>query len=146
MAAGNNATAAMPASAAVTTQPAGTPPIGLDGFCPVTLAEQKRWQVGDRRWGVVHRGRTYLFAGPMEQKLFLDNPDRFSPAVSGQDVVAALDQGQAVDGHRQFGIQYQNRTYLFSSTATRDAFWKNPNRYAAEVLQAENPSRTTTLR
>lgn len=119
------------------------PPVGLEGFCPVTLAEQKRWQVGDRRWGVVHRGRTYLFAGPIEQQKFLSNPDRYSPAVSGQDVVMALDYGQSVDGTRALGTEYQNRIYLFSSQASQNAFWKNPERYAAQVLQAENPGQTT---
>jgi protein disulfide-isomerase len=107
----------------------------------MTLADQKRWQVGDRKYGVIHRGRTYLFAGPVEQQKFLSNPDHYSPAISGQDVVMALDQGQTVDGRRQFGLQYQGRTYLFSSDASRKAFSQNPKRYAAEVLQAENPNR-----
>lgn len=119
---------------------AAAPPLGLDGYCPVTLAEQKRWQVGDRRFGVIHRGRTYLFAGPVEQQKFLSSPDRFSPAISGHDVVAALDQGQAVEGRRQFGVEYQGRTYLFAGDASRRAFSQNPKRYAAEVLQAENPN------
>ncbi len=126
--------------AAPTASPAA-PPVGLDGYCPVTLADQKRWQVGDRRYGVIHRGRTYLFAGPVEQQKFLQNPDHYSPAISGQDVVMALDQGQTVDGQRQFGVEYQGRTYLFASDASRRAFSQNPKRYAAEVLQAENPNR-----
>ena len=53
------------------------PALGLDGYCPVTLADQKKWQVGDRRYGVIHRGRTYLFAGPVEQQKFLANPDHY---------------------------------------------------------------------
>ncbi len=140
-----NAPAPAPAAttgASVTVNPAnpvGIPALGLDGYCPVTVAEQKRWQMGDRRWGVVHRGRTYLFAGPVEQKTFLANPDKYSPAISGNDVVIALDQSQAVDGRRQFGVEYQGRTYLFSSDATRRQFSTNPKRYAAEVQQAERP-------
>jgi YHS domain-containing protein len=126
--------------------PTGTATLGLEGFCPVTLTEQNRWQVGDRRWGAVHRGRTYLFAGPMEQKQFMTNPDRYSPAISGRDVVAALDQGQSVDGQRQFGLRYAGRMYLFSNTSSREAFLKNPTRYSAEVMQAENPNRGTTWR
>ncbi|MEX0711052.1 MAG: thioredoxin family protein, partial [Pirellulales bacterium] len=41
--------------------PAGNPPLGLDGYCPVTLGEKRVWQIGDVRWGAIHRGRTYLF-------------------------------------------------------------------------------------
>jgi YHS domain-containing protein len=136
--------ASLPAQAApqVSNLPA-PPPLGLEGFCPVTLAEQNRWQVGDRRWGVIHRGRTYLFAGPTDQQKFLSNPDRYSPVASGQDVVMAVDYGQSVDGTRALGMEYQNRKYLFSSEASQSAFLKNPERYAAQVLQAENPGQTT---
>jgi YHS domain-containing protein len=105
--------------------------------------EQQRWQVGDRRWGVVHRGHTYLFAGPEQQKKFLADPDRYSPAVSGQDVVQAMDFGQDIAGKRALGIEYQNRIYLFSSDASRQIFAKNPQRYVAEVMQAERATSTT---
>jgi YHS domain-containing protein len=130
------------AGTTVATTAAG-PPLALDGYCPVTLAEQQRWQLGDRRWGAIHRGRTYLFAGPEQQRKFLANPDRYSPAISGQDVVMALDYGQEVEGKRAMGVEYQNRIYLFSSDASRQAFSQNPKRYAAEVLQAETPPQTT---
>jgi YHS domain-containing protein/thiol-disulfide isomerase/thioredoxin len=111
---------------------------GLDGYCPVTLSEQKRWQVGDRRWGAMHRGKTYLFAGPAEQQKFMANPDRYAPAISGEDVVAAVDQGQSIPGKREFGVEYQGRTYLFATPASRQIFCQNYARYAGEVLQAEN--------
>jgi YHS domain-containing protein len=139
-----NVTSAGGSSVATVATPNGSafPPLALNGYCPVTLLEQQRWQLGDRRWGVIHRGRTYLFAGPEQQRKFLANPDRYSPAISGQDVVMALDYGQAVEGKRAMGLEYQNRIYLFSSDASRQAFIQNPKRYAAEVLQAENPPST----
>ena len=124
---------------------AAGPQLALDGYCPVSLMEEQRWQLGDRRWGVIHRGRTYLFSGPEQQRKFLENPDRYSPAISGQDVVMALDYGQEIDGKRALGVTYQNRIYLFSNDASRQAFERNPKRYATEVLQAENQP-TTVLR
>lgn len=54
----------------------------------------------------------------------------------------AMDHGQEVDGKRALGVEFQNRIYLFSSDASRQAFSQNPKRYAAEVLQAETPSQT----
>ena len=82
------------------------PPLGIDGYCPVTLIERHHqtpndprcWVQGDPRWGVVHRGVVYLFAGPEEQKRFLADPDRYSPALSGNDPVVAFDQGRLVMG------------------------------------------------
>ncbi|MHB1037777.1 MAG: thioredoxin family protein [Pirellulales bacterium] len=123
--------------------PPGSPPLGLDGYCPVQLAAQmqleasrQRWVMGDRRWGVIHRGRTYLFSGPEEQKAFLANPDRYSPVMSGNDPVFALDYGQTVAGQRKWGVFYAGRVYLFANETSLKRFSENPKRYSAEVQQA----------
>jgi protein disulfide-isomerase len=136
--AGASAYAAPPAAAQ-----SAAAPLAIDGYSPVTLVDQQRWQVGDRRWGAVHRGRTYLFSSQEEQQRFLANPDHYSPAISGQDVVLALDYNQNVEGKRGLGVQYQGRMYFFSSESSRQVFAQNPQRYAGEVLQAENAGRTT---
>ena len=119
------------------------PPLGLEGYSPVTLLEQGKWQLGDRRFGAIHRGRTYLFISPEEQQRFMAEPDRYSPTASGDDVVMAVDYGQEVPGTRSFGLVYQNRMYLFSSEATQKAFLQNRDRYAGQVMQAENLGRNS---
>jgi thiol-disulfide isomerase/thioredoxin len=127
------------------------PPLGLDGFCPVTLIERHHatpsdphcWVQGDPRWGVVHRGTVYLFAGPEEQKRFLADPDRFSPALSGNDPIIAFDQGRLVQGTRQFGTFYGDRVYLFSSAENLAKFAQKSDiaqHYADDVRQAEASS------
>jgi len=123
--------------------PHGCPPLGMDGFCPVTLLQKKAWSQGDRRWGAIHRGRTYLFAGPEQQQQFLADPDRYSPTLSGDDPVVALEGRLAVAGRREHGVTYQQRIYLFSSEESLKRFWENPNRYASEVQQA---MRSSTIR
>jgi protein disulfide-isomerase len=130
------AAAAVSNAAGAIQLPTGSPPLGLDGYCPVLLKEQKRWVAGDRRWGAIHRGRTYLFTGPDEQKKFLESPDTFAPVISGNDPVLAMDGGQAVSGRREHGVFYENRIYLFADEASLQRFYQNPNRYAAEVVQA----------
>ena len=122
--------------------PAHTPspyPVGLDGYCPVTLAEQAKWIEGRAQWGVQHRGRTYLFAGANEQQRFLANPDRYAPALSGDDVVVAFEAGSQIPGQRRYGVTYQSRIYLFSSLETRSRFAANPQAYASRVRLAESP-------
>jgi YHS domain-containing protein/thiol-disulfide isomerase/thioredoxin len=145
--------AAPPAASApqfVRAQPsvsASAPPLGLDGFCPVTLIERSRaapddphcWIRGDPRWGAVHRGVTYLFIGPEQQKRFLANPDRYAPALAGNDAVLAFDRAKFVHGRREFGTFCDSRIYLFASKETLEVFQKDPRRYVDEVRQAENP-------
>ena len=116
----------------------GSMPVGLEGYCPVTLAERGVWVEGRAQWGVRHRGRTYLFATAEQQKAFLADPDRYAPALSGDDPVMAFDAGKSTPGQRRYGVTYQSRTYLFASTETRDAFAANPQRYTSGAIVAEH--------
>lgn len=122
-------------------------PLGLEGYCPVTLREKSAWIEGRPQYGACHRGRTYLFAGETEQKTFLADPDRYAPALSGDDPVMAFDAARQIPGQRQFGVTYQSRVYLFSSPQTQAVFTASPDRYVGRVMVAENPSSSgTTLR
>ena len=115
------------------------PPLALDGHCPVHLVSTTKWVRGDVRWGAIHRGRTYLFTTQQCQQSFLANPDFYSPVLSGNDPVAAVDEGRLVPGRREFGLAFpkpeifEGQIYLFSSEATRAIFEQNPERYAAAV-------------
>lgn len=115
------------------------PPLALDGHCPVHLLSTQKWVRGDVRWGAIHRGRTYLFSTEQCQRAFLADPDRYSPVLSGNDPVAAVDEGRAVLGRREFGVffgrteVYEGQVYLFSSEETLAIFEDNPERYATAV-------------
>lgn len=111
-------------------------PVGLEGFCPVTLFDTRKWRRADVRWGVVHRDRTYLFAGPDEQRRFLENPDRYAPMLSGYDPVRYVEQGQLVDGRRQHGVWFRNQMFLFADEGSLERFWKNPDVVVPRVEQA----------
>ena len=132
-----------PVPAAAKVDSYGTMPLGMEGYCPVTLAEKGQWVEGRAQWGARHRGRTYLFAGESQQRAFLADPDRYAPALSGDDPVVAFDGGKSVPGQRRYGVTYQSRIYLFSSPETRTTFSSNPQRYTARVAVAENPSSPT---
>ena len=115
----------------------GPMPLGLEGYCPVTVVERGSWVEGRPQWGARHRGRTYLFAGPEQQRAFLADPDRYAPALSGDDPVLAFEGGRSEPGRRAFGVSYQSRMYLFSSPETRATFTADPDRYTARVMIAE---------
>jgi protein disulfide-isomerase len=116
--------------------PPGAPPLGFDGYCPVSMRNHWKWVAGDPRWGIVHRGRTYWFAGQAEQQQFWSDPDRYSPALSGMDPVMAIDHKQQVPGKREHSIDYDNLFYMFCSEATLQQFTANPERYAVGVREA----------
>lgn len=100
------------------------------------MRQQWQWTPGDARWSYVHRGRTYLLAGPKEHQAFVTDPDRYSPALAGMDPVLAIDHQQQVPGKREHSIDYDNMFYFFASEATLQQFAANPVRYSAAVRQA----------
>jgi protein disulfide-isomerase len=116
--------------------PPGAPPLGFDGYCPVSMRTAWKWVAGNPTYGAIHRGRTYWFAGPEEQQQFLTNPDYYGPALSGIDPVLAIDHRQSVPGLREHSLDYDGQFFLFSSEATLQQFTSSPERYASGVRQA----------
>jgi protein disulfide-isomerase len=121
--------------------PPGSPPLALDGYCPVTVTEKMIWKKGDVRFGAIHRGRTYLFASATEQAKFLARPDSFSPIMSGNDPVAWLEQGKSVPGRRDCGVMVRGanlneKMILFASEESREKFRNDQKRYEFEIKQA----------
>ena len=130
-------TAMAPTAMAPSQGPSINPPLALDGFCPVTLTEKQQWVAGDRRWGAIHRGRTYLFSGPDEQRRFFKDPDPLCASRFGQrHHCQPSNRASPVPGQREHGVYFGNRIYLFSSEATLDKFTKNPNQYVNQAMSA----------
>jgi YHS domain-containing protein len=143
------ASPAAPAPSAQAQQPlvpaSQAPPIALDGFCPVTLLEtvvrdpndRSAWKKGDRNFGAIHRGRTYLFVSAEQQRKFLTNPDAFAPLLAGNDPVVFAERGQFVEGKRAYGIVTPDRRIvLFADETSRNRFEQSPAAYSDAVQQA----------
>ena len=84
---------------------------------------------------MIHRGRTYLFVDAEKAARFFQDPDRYAPVLSGQDVVLAVDEGRYVPGQREHGAFFGHRVYLFSSEETLQHFENHPNRYADAAVR-----------
>lgn len=110
--------------------------LALDGYCPVTICEARKWTKGDPRFGAVHRRRTFLFATAAEQEAFLRDPDRYTPILTGCDPIRFLKTGELVDGSPKFGLTYRRQVYLFTDEGSLQAFFDKPDQYAAELRAA----------
>ncbi len=125
------AVAPTPRSQSIASQlPPGSPALGFDGFCPVTMKNKWRWAKGDVKWGAIHRGRTYLFVNQAARDTFLAEPDKYSPALSGADPVLAVETQQVVPGTREYAVEYEGQFYLFSNEQSLKKFWSNADGYA----------------
>jgi len=140
------AAASAPGRSAPPRAPAATKhgPLCLEGYCPVELSENGKWVAGDREYGIRHKGRTYLFAGPEQAQRFWNNPDRYAPAHSGHDVVLFVEQGEMAEGSRRHGVFFGEKIYLFSSESTLERFSQNPHHYVNQLAQAMRAKAATT--
>ena len=78
--------------------PPNVPQLAFDGYCPVSLQQAQKWVRGDKAFGAIHRGRTYLFVGETQRQKFVADPDAYSPVFSGNDAVKMLDEKRASRG------------------------------------------------
>ncbi len=119
--------------------------LGLDGYCCISLSNldgtAAAWVKGNPQIGINHRGRLYLFSNPQNRQLFISNPDKFSPVLSGFDPVIFTDHQRLIDGQRKFGVSYKKRIYLFQNEYTLRTFWNSPDKYARAALDAMNRTR-----
>jgi len=112
------------------------PPIAMEGYCPVTLFEQNKWQRANPQYGVIHDGRTYLFVSEIEKNKFLADPYRFSPVLAGRDPVAFSERGELIEGKRCYGARYKNQIFLFSDKMALERFHHTPQPFADQARQA----------
>lgn len=116
--------------------PPGSPPLAMEGRCPVTLQATQKWKLGDSKFGAIHRGRTYLFADQAKQQEFLRDPDAYAPAFCGYDPVHFAEKGELADGSIQFGATFRGKVFLFNGEATRTRFISDSRRYDEVIYEA----------
>lgn len=119
--------------------PVGSPPLGLDGYCPVTLINNIVWKRGDLAFGTSHKGRTYLFASAAKQAEFLKSPDRFAPILSGNDPYFAAQGTAMIAGSREFGIVFRGQVMLFASPESLKKFSSEPEKYLKQIESSLRP-------
>jgi len=122
--------------------------VGLGGYCPVTLVEaldqpnSNGWVEGKNTFAVRHRGRVYYCASEQTRQTLLSDPDRFTPCLSGFDIVHLCKAGELHDGMCDFGCIQEgtNRIFLFESKANYEEFTKN-SVYYSRLLDNAGPER-----
>ncbi|MDR0522369.1 MAG: DUF255 domain-containing protein [Planctomycetaceae bacterium] len=122
-------------------------PLALDGFCPVTLVKEERWEPGIPAYCTMYKGHIFRFASEEAIETFVKDPAAYVPAAMGEDVVLLIDRNKRVNGSRTFGASFNGRVFLFSSRETLEAFSKKAEYYADIALKYETakkdpPSRT----
>ena len=105
----------------------------MDGFCAVTLRTQGAWMVGNPSFAIKHRGRIYCCSSEENRQLFLEQPDYYSPVLSGYDIVHFCETGKLESGRREFGCEGNGHIFLFKDAQTYEIFQAQAIHYLQQI-------------
>lgn len=104
--------------------------IGLEGYSPVSLTRDRKWNKGQEEYSWPYQGITYLLASKTELEIFKNDPGRYAPQLLGCDPVILNRQDRAIPGNTKYGAYYDQNLYLFVDIKSREEFKKNPDRFS----------------
>lgn len=135
---GTAAATSNPNTANASAAPASQPELALEGFCPVTIVAERRWQEGKPELGVIHLGRLYLFADQKAMETFLADPVPYTPMLNEIDVVRFFADRVIVPGKRTHGTVINNRMFFFQDEAALEHFNAEWQRYFDAAVNVMN--------
>ena len=103
--------------------------VGLNGFCPVSLFLNKRWDRGNPDFKASYQDVVYFFMSREARDEFQRTPEKYAPEYLGCDPVILTESGHAVPGTTKYAAYSKGRLYLFLIPETRERFNRTPEKY-----------------
>ncbi len=119
--------------------------VGLGGFSPVALADNRKWQPGKEEFVVSFQEVEYFLQSEDEVTRFEANPEDFVPHLHGCDPVELHRSKLARTGAIEFGAFYKGEVFFFASLQNRTRFQNNPAWYLGSDQQPESDSEAAQL-
>ncbi|MBT6154719.1 MAG: thioredoxin family protein [Planctomycetaceae bacterium] len=117
----------------------------LNGYSPVAITKDHKWQKGSSKFAWKHAGSLYHLQNAAELALFKANPQRYLPELAGHDPLELSTGHRGVPGDIRFGAFFRGKLYLLSNDENRKQFLSEPQRIAeaAAKLKMTDVSRPT---
>lgn len=107
-----------------------SPPVALNGYCPVCMVKMDKLVKGSPAYSTVYDGKKYLFPSQEQKEMFDKDPAAFAPALGANCVVCKVELKKDVPGKPEVHLVYKGRLYLFPSEKQLEMFKANPEKYA----------------
>jgi YHS domain-containing protein len=102
---------------------------GFKGFCPVILKDERRLVEARAQFKSEYNGRWYSFSSQAAKEIFDESPQRYVPAIGGNDVVRQAAGEQGVEGSLEHAAWYRGKLFLFSTAESRREFVDEPAKF-----------------
>lgn len=106
--------------------------LAISGYDPVAYFTDGKPVIGRPDVETSQGGAVWRFANANNRTFFLAHPEVYAPQFGGYDPVDAA-RGVIIAGRFNVWLISGDRLYLFSREENRDAFSRNPSRFAAEA-------------
>ncbi len=103
--------------------------LALDGFCPVTIIDERLWEKGKPEFAVLLDGMKYMLASREHQQKFIKNTNQYAPMLSTHCVMHYVNESAFVPGTLSATAIHKDRLYLFASLDEKHQFMKTPERF-----------------
>lgn len=123
--------------AAVAENKAAAVPLGFEGYCLVSLLDERDFRKGLSSYSITHKGVSLRFRSKDFRDRFLEAPEKYWPANDGKSPVA-LEEGEAKTGEARLAMIFRKRLYFFLNTQEQAAFRQTPSQYADPTQTAMN--------
>lgn len=101
----------------------------LEGYCPVTLWQSRRWEKGSTQFEAEYKGQKYQFANKEMLADFEQFPERYVPQFLGCDPIVVWETDRAITGDIKYGAFYDEQLYLFTTDENRKKFKSSPDQF-----------------
>lgn len=116
----------------------------LDGIDPTTYFGSRSAQRGESTHQAEYQGNTYLFRNAQSKTVFEKTPDRFVPALDGNDPFEAS-KGNEVAGNPSIYSVLGEQIFLFANERNRLEWLKNPDGLARRVSDSAAATDLTSV-
>ena len=111
--------------------------LAAEGFCLVSLHEERRWVEGDPRARAVFGDKLYYFENARKRDIFVATPIRYLPVLDGDCLVTYADTGERAPGRIEHGITFKQRLFFFATEEKKQLFEASPKDYLRADLVDE---------
>ncbi len=101
----------------------------MNGFCPVTILDNAKWEKGDTALKTTYDKRTYYFVNKEAKAKFDKFPPKYVPALGGDCIICLINVNKRIEGSVFYSVRHKDRLYLFPGDVAKKEFKDEPEKF-----------------
>ncbi len=116
------------------TTPANATPVAFEGFCLVSIMDDRKLRHGTAEFTATYRDQQVCFHSEAQLKKFQADPAKYWPVANGKCLVSERDSHSEAVGDPRVGVTWKGRLWLFSDRESQRRFIQSPRKYTGDGM------------